>query len=229
MPALITVLLAEDHLVMRQGLSALLEADGRFSLVGGARNGREALAMALELKPDVILMDIAMPVLNGVEATRQILVANPAARILVLSAHSDDAYIKRLRQVGVAGFLEKQSSAETLTEAIRIVAGGGTFYSPAIARRLREYLDQPPARNGASGLDRGHLTPREAEVLQLVAEGSANKQIAGTLGISIKTVEKHRQHLMEKLNRHDTAGLTRYAIATGVIENSVQSTVAREN
>lgn len=221
----ITVLLAEDHAIVRQGLSALLNADGHFQMVGGARTGREAVDMARTLQPDVILMDIAMPVLNGLEATRQILAANPAAKVLILSAHSDDEYIKRMCAAGVAGFLEKQTSAEILTQAICEVAAGKTFFSPSIARRLRDEAGKPRDRNGFAKVNGSRLTSREAEVLQLVAEGSANKQIAGALGISIKTVEKHRQHLMDKLNIHDTAGLTRHAIAMGVIESSVQLTI----
>ena len=221
----ITVLLAEDHAIVRQGLSALLNADGGFKLVGEARNGREAVELAAKLKPMVILMDIAMPVLNGLEATRQILAANPAARVIVLSAHSDDEYIERMREAGVAGFLEKQTSAEVLTKAIREVGAGRAYYSPAIAKRLGATADKPRDREGMLKANGSRLTSRESEVLQLVAEGSANKQVAAELGISIKTVEKHRQHLMDKLNIHDTAGLTRYAISAGVIENSVQLTI----
>jgi DNA-binding NarL/FixJ family response regulator len=222
---LITVLLAEDHAVVRQGLCALLKADGHFRMVGEARTGREAVSMTHKLKPDVILMDIAMPVLNGLEATRQILTVDSAARIIILSAHSDDEYIERMIEAGVAGFLEKQTSAEILTRAIREVSSGNTFFSPSIAKRLSDGRTFPRNREGASKGNRPRLTPRESEVLQLVAEGSANKQIGAELGISIKTVEKHRQQLMNKLNIHDTAGLTRYAMSTGVIENSVRITI----
>jgi DNA-binding NarL/FixJ family response regulator len=218
----ITVLLAEDHAIVRQGLSALLNADGSFKLIGQACNGREAVELAAKLRPDVILMDIAMPVLNGLEATRQILTANPAAKVLILSAHSDDEYIERMREAGVAGFLEKQTSAEVLTKAIREVAAGRAYYSPAIAKRLGATASKPRDREGMLKANGSRLTSRESEVLQLVAEGSANKQVAAALGISIKTVEKHRQHLMDKLNIHETAGLTRYAIAHGIIESSVQ-------
>jgi DNA-binding NarL/FixJ family response regulator len=221
----ITVLLAEDHDIVRQGLSALLNADGGFKLIGQARNGREAVDLAAKLRPNVILMDIAMPVLNGLEATRQILGANPAAKVIVLSAHSDDEYIERMREAGVAGFLEKQTSAEVLTKAIREVAAGRAYYSPAIARRLGAISGKPRDREGMIKANSSRLTSRESEVLQLVAEGSANKQVAAELGISIKTVEKHRQHLMDKLNIHETAGLTRYAIAHGIIESSVQLTI----
>lgn len=224
-PKQITVMLAEDHAVVRQGLSALLNADGQFKMVGEARNGREAVELAHALRPNIILMDIAMPVLNGLEATRQILAANPAAKIIILSAHSDDEYIERMVTAGVAGFLEKQTSAEVLTKAIREVAAGRTYFSPAIAKRLPQNPNKPRGRDGLIKPTATHLTSRESEVLQLVAEGSANKQVAAALGISIKTVEKHRQHLMDKLNIHETAGLTRYAIAAGVIESSVQLTI----
>jgi len=221
----ITVLLAEDHAVVRQGLSSLLSLDGHFKIVGEAKTGREAVAMARDLRPDVILMDIAMPVLNGLEATRQILTANPAAKIVILSAHSDDGYIQRMNAAGVAGFLEKQTSAEILTKAIREVAAGKTYFSPSIAKRLRIHADTPRDREGIVKANGHDLTPREREVLQLVTEGYANKQIAGELGIAVKTVEKHREHLMSKLDIHDTATLTRYAIAAGIVESSVQLTI----
>lgn len=224
-PAPVTVMLAEDHVIVRQGLCALLNADGNFRILGEARNGLEAVAMAAALKPDVILMDIAMPRLNGLEATRRILAENPAAKIVILSAHSDEAYIERMSAAGVAGFLEKQTSAEILTKAIREVALGRSYFSPSAAKRIREVATASRGRDGLAKADASRLTAREAEVLQLVAEGSANKQVAAALGISIKTVEKHRQRLMDKLGIHDTAGLTRHAIATGVIESSVQLTI----
>ena len=224
-PKPITILLAEDHAIVRQGLIALLKLDVSFQLVGEAKTGREAVALAQSLRPDVILMDIAMPVLNGLEATRQIRAANPAAKVIVLSAHSDEVYVEKMIEAGVAGFLEKQSSAEILTKAIHEVAKGRSFFSPAIARRLQSNPSKPRDRDGLLKANATRLTSRETEVLQLVAEGSANKQVAAELGISIKTVEKHRQHLMDKLNIHDTAGLTRYAISAGVIESSVQVTI----
>ena len=218
-------MLAEDHAIVRQGLIALLNADGNFKLVGEAQNGQEAVKLALSLRPEVILMDIAMPVLNGMEATRQILAANPAARIIILSAHSEEVYVDRMTEVGVAGFLEKQTSADILAKAIHEVAKGRTYFSPAIAKRMQATQNNPRDRDGLLKANSKRLTSRETEVLQLVAEGSANKQVADTLGISIKTVEKHRQHLMDKLNIHDTAGLTRYAISNGIIESSVRLTI----
>jgi DNA-binding NarL/FixJ family response regulator len=221
----ITILLADDHDIVRQGLCGLLKADSSFTIVGEARTGREVVDLAHRLRPDVILMDIAMPVLNGMEATRQILTHNPAARIVVLSAHSDDEYLERMCAVGVAGFLEKQTSSDILNKAIREVALGRTYFSPSITKRLLGKLDKPRDRDGQLKPNGSRLTSREAEVLQLVAEGSANKQVAAELGISIKTVEKHRQHLMAKLDIHDTAGLTRYAIGHGIIEGRVRLTI----
>src|SRR4029434_3099552 len=152
-----------------------LNADGRFRIVAQARTGREAVEMAHALQPDVILMDIAMPVLNGLEATRQILAANPAARVVILSAHSDDEYIERTSAAGVAGFLEKQTSAEILTKAICEIAKGNRFFHHYIAKRLNHDL-KPRDRHGVLKPHGSRLTARESEVLQLVAEGSANKQ-----------------------------------------------------
>jgi DNA-binding NarL/FixJ family response regulator len=218
----VTVLLAEDHALVRRGLRALLQAAGNLRVVGEARTGREAVEQARTLMPDVIVMDIAMPELNGLEATRQIMAANRAAKVIVLSGHSDYEYPERLSAAGVAGFLEKHTSAEILARAIRAVARGRRFFSPAIAERLRGARDRQRGRPGRAKAKASRLTFRECEVLQLVAEGSANKQIAAELSLSIKTVEKHRQGLMAKLNIHDTAGLTRYAMAAGVIENNAR-------
>jgi len=220
---LITVLLSEDHHIVRTGLRVLLEAETDLVVVGEAASGRQAVEMAEKLRPMVIVMDIAMPLLNGMEATRQIMKVLPATRILMLSAHSDDAYVDRVIALGAAGYLIKQTAAHVLPKAIREVASGKIFFSPAIAKRLDRQKAADQLR--PEGKSPVHLTSREMEVLQLVAEGKANKETAAELGISIKTVEKHREHLVEKLNIHDTAGLTRYAISTGVIENSVQLTI----
>lgn len=221
----ITILLAEDHTVVREGFRKLLEQEHDMVVAGEAQTGREAVEMAKKLRPDVILMDIAMPHLNGLEATRQILKANPAAKVLILSAHSDDAYIQDASNAGVKGFLLKQSSAHVLTEAIREVQKGKTFFVPAVGKRLDQRDANSPDRAGQFQKQASPLTSREIEVLQLIAEGKANKQTAAELGIGIKTVEKHREHLMEKLDIHDTAGLTRYAIGAGIIESSVQLTI----
>jgi DNA-binding NarL/FixJ family response regulator len=224
----IAVLLAEDHTIVRQGLRLLVEADGDIEVVGEAKTGREAVQMTGELHPEVVVMDIAMPLLNGLEATRQILKAFPGTKILILSAHSDPEYVEQVVKAGALGYLVKQSSGDVLAKAIRELHQGKTFFIPSIAKRLKNEFQKSMDGIGLQKKSDHQLTSREAELLQLIAEGHVNKQIASELGISIKTVEKHRQHLMEKLNIHDIAGLTRFAIAAGIIESSVQSTVAQE-
>jgi len=219
----IKVLLAEDHQIVREGLRFLLEAEGDLEICGEVETGRDAVKMAKELEPDIVLMDIAMPHLNGLEASRQILATHPRIRILILSAHEDDAYLEHALDIGVAGFLIKQTSFSVLTKAIRIVATGKSYFCPSVAKHLAQY-EKGAGQGSVHKHHSAQLTSRESEVLQLIAEGLANKQTAAELGISIKTVEKHRQALMDKLNLHDTAGLTRYAISAGVIESSVQST-----
>lgn len=218
----ITVLLAEDHTVVREGLRALLEAEGDIEVVGEAETGRQAVQLSKRLRPDVVVMDIAMPLLNGLEATRRIMKAVPATRVLMLSAHGDDEYVRQAVMLGAAGYLIKQTSANFLSKAIRAVKNGNTFFTPSIASRMHSLSLESPDEGAALRKKKTALSSREAEVLQLIAEGKANKQVARELGISIKTVEKHRQHLMNKLDLHDTAGLTRYAIAAGIIESRVQ-------
>jgi len=221
----ITVLLAEDHMIVREGFRKMLELEDDFEIVGEAQDGRAAVALVKKFHPEVVLMDIAMPLLNGLEATRQVLKAVPTTKIIILSAHSDYAYVKNATDSGALGFLLKQTSAHDVCRAIREVQNGKTFFSPAISRR-QDRLNPPSlSRAGALKKKAAELTSREIEVLQLIAEGKANKETAFELGIGIKTVEKHRQHLMEKLDIHDTAGLTRYAISAGIIESSVQLTI----
>jgi len=221
----ITVLLAEDHMIVREGLRKMLELEGDFEIVGEAQDGRKAVALAKKFRPDVVLMDIAMPLLNGLEATRQLQRELPATRVLMLSAHSDDAYVKNAAESGAVGFLLKQTSAHDVCRAIREVHGGKTFFTPSISQRQDRLHSQSLDRTGSQKKKMVELTSREMEVLQLIAEGKANKQTAAELGIGLKTVEKHREHLMEKLDIHDTAGLTRYAISAGIIESSVQLTI----
>jgi len=221
----ITVLLAEDHTIVREGFRKMLELEDDIEVIGEAQEGRQAVALARKLRPDVVLMDIAMPQLNGLEATRQVLKALPATKVLVLSAHSDDAYVKGATEAGALGFVLKQTSAHDVCRAIREVHKGRTFFSPAMSRRLDHLNPRSHDRAGVSKKKAVQLTSREMEVLQLIAEGKANKVTAAELGIGIKTVEKHREHLMQKLDIHDTAGLTRYAISAGIIESSVQLTI----
>jgi DNA-binding NarL/FixJ family response regulator len=221
----ITILLADDHTIVREGFRKMLEFEHDFEIVGEAPDGRQAVALAKKLQPKVVLMDIAMPQLNGLEATRQLLKAVPATKVLMLSAHSDDAYVQTATEAGAVGFLLKQTSAHDVCHAIRAVHAGKTFFSPAIARHFNRLNPVRSGRPGPLNAKVARLTSREMEVLQLIAEGKANKATAAELGIGIKTVEKHREHLMEKLDIHDTAGLTRYAISVGIIESSVQLTI----
>jgi DNA-binding NarL/FixJ family response regulator len=221
----ITILLVEDHQIVRQGLRALLLAEGGFKIVAEAQTGREAVALTRKLRPAIVVMDIALPVLNGIEATRQILKAVPATKVIILSAHGDDAYVEQVTAAGVAGYLLKQSSLAVLADAIRQVHSGNNFFSPSISRRLRSEGFRSPRGGAASKFRLKHLSSRELEVLQLVAEGGTNKSIAADLGIALKTVEKHRHQIMEKLQIRHTAGLTRYALAAGIIETSTQVTI----
>ena len=214
----ITVLLADDHTMVRQGLRSLLAVESDIEVVGEADNGRQALQLARKLQPHVIVMDIAMPQLNGLEATRQIIQEVPGSRVIILSSYSDDEYVEQLTDAGATGYLLKQTAANNLIKAIRETRQGNAYFSPSISRRMlehyrRAFVSGQPVRKASET-----LTSREREVLQLIAEGNTNKQIAAELCISIKTVEKHRQHVMERLNIHDIAGLTRYAIAKGIVE-----------
>jgi len=213
-------LLVDDHTVVRQGLRALLSQAEDVEVVGEAENGRQAVQMAAKLLPNVVVMDVVMPLMNGLEGTRQMLKTVPTVKVLVLSSYSDDDYVQQLTEAGASGYLTKQTAGDDLLLAIREVNKGNAFFSPAIAKRLRDrcrqaFADGQPLKRNVE------LTSRESEVLQLIAEGLPNKQIAGELGISIKTVEKHRQQVMNKLNIHDVAGLTRYAISKGVVERAV--------
>jgi DNA-binding NarL/FixJ family response regulator len=211
----ISVLLADDHTILREGLRSLLAGAPDINVVGEAQTGREAVQLTRRLKPAVVIMDIAMPLLNGLEATRQIRSSDPATKVLVLSMHSDSEYVEKVLEAGAAGYLVKQTGASDLLNAIREIHRGNVFLSPSISRLLVDQY-RSALRTERSGY--GHkLTPRELEVLQLVAEGMTNKQIASELSISIKTVEKHRQQVMDKLDIHDVAGLTRYAINSGII------------
>ena len=213
----ITVLLADDHSVVREGLHALLQAESDIKVVGQAETGVEAVEMACRLLPDVVVMDIAMPLLNGLEATRQIRETVPDTRILILTAYSNHSCIEQVLAYGATGYLIKKSSILILAQAIRAVQKGERFFDPSIDASLIQEPVKKVALHpvNASG---NALTARELQVLQLIAEGLLNKQIASELGISTKTSEKHRYSLMEKLGIHDTAGLTQYAIAAGLAD-----------
>ena len=217
----ISVLLVDDHNIVRQGLKALLTAEPDVTILAEAQTGREAVGLAAKLRPDVVVMDLAMPLLNGWEATRQILKALPSAKIVILSTYDTEEHIQQAIAAGAAAYLIKQTAAADLVKAIREVKKGNAFFSPAIAQRLREQTCRNLTEAPALKAPNAELTVREAEVLQLIAEGFANKQIAAELGLSVKTVEKHRQQVMNKLDIHDTAGLVRHAAAKGIIETNL--------
>ena len=211
-------------MMMREGLRMVLELQKDIQIVGEAEDGRQAVALVKQLRPAVVLMDFAMPLLNGLEATRQILKDFPDIKVIILSAYSDDAFVTQVTELGAAGFLLKQTSSDVLATAIREVQKGNTFFSPAIAKRLQG-RDRKSRDRGEQPKTKGNrLSSREVEVLQLIAEGHPNKQIAAELGVGFKTVDNHRQRLMGKLNIHDVAGLTRYAIAEGIIKSNPGAT-----
>jgi len=213
----IQVLLAEDHTIVREGLRALLEGAEGIAVVGEAADGREAVELAARLRPAVVLMDLAMPGLNGVDATRQIKKQAPATQVLVLSMHSGEEYVRPAIRAGASGFLVKGAGLSDLVAAIRAVAGGEAFFSPTAAKVLLRDAAADPDAAGDTG--RELLTGREREILQLVAEGKSSKDIGSLLAISPKTVEGHRGRIMAKLNIHDLAGLVRYAVRVGLVAN----------
>jgi DNA-binding NarL/FixJ family response regulator len=221
----ITVLLVEDHQIVREGFRLLLKHEPDIEVVGEAATGRQAVQLARKLRPAVIVMDIAMPLLNGLEATRQIRANFPDTKVLILSAYNDEAYVKQMSELGASGFLVKQTSSDNLATAIREVQKGNTFFSPAVSSGLNRLGQGSGDAGGDFKRKNNRLSSREVEVLQMIAEGMPNKQIAAELGVSFKTVDKHRQHLMGKLNIHDVAGLTRFAIAEGIVECHVRVTI----
>src|SRR3954466_11393411 len=217
----ITVLLADDHTLVRQGLRSLLMAEPDIEVVAEAETGRQAVQLAKKFMPAVVVMDIAMPLLNGLEATRQIVNEIPSARVIILSSYSDDEYVEQLTDAGAIGYLLKQTAANDLIKAIREAKLGNAYFSPSISRRMLEHYRRAFVNGQPVRKTNKQLTSREREVLQLIAEGNTNKQIAAELCISIKTVEKHRQQVMNRLNIHDVAGLTRYAISKGFVDRGI--------
>ncbi len=210
----IRILLADDHKLFRQGLRSLIEEQPDFEVVGEARDGREALRLASEKSPHVVLLDIAMPHMNGLEAARQLTAQDHATKVVALSMHADPRYVREMVRAGASGYLLKDSAAEEVIAAIRCVMRGSSFLSPEIAQvLLQDYRssDQPGAGDDACGLSR-----REREVLQLLAEGNNSKQIAAALGISTKTVENHRRSIMQQLDLRTVAELTKYAVRHGI-------------
>jgi len=210
----IRVLLADDHKIVREGLMSLLEKEPDIDVVAMADNGRTAVQLAGELKPDVAVLDIAMPEMNGIEATRRISRDDPQVKVLALSMHSARRFVTEALSAGAKGYLLKDCAAEELVRAIRTVAGNETYLSPKVAGLIvKDYLKHSPETTLS---DNSCLTNREREILQLIAEGESTKGIAFKIGVSIKTVETHRQQIMKKLNLHSVAELTRYAIREGL-------------
>lgn len=210
----IKIILAEDHQIVRQGLRSLLAGEPDMKVVGEADTGRKALKLAQELAPDVIIMDISMPDMNGIEATRQVLAESPGVRVIALSMHSDSLFVINMLKSGAMGYLLKDCALEELVKAIRTVMRQQTYISPGISDLL--VLDLAHGWTAASNSAYSILTTREREVLQLLAGGQRTKQIATTLGVSNKTIEAHRKQLMDKLGLRSIAELTKYAIRQGL-------------
>ena len=210
------IVLAEDHTILRQGLRALLSADPGFEIVGEACDGREAVRCVEKLAPDLLLMDLSMPRMNGMEAIREIKKRYPQTRIIALTVHREEEYLVTTLQAGAEGYVLKDATHEELVLAINSVMAGKPYLSPAVAGKIIEgYLERKNTDRSVSS--RQKLSPREREVLKLIAEGYRNKQIAAELCISLKTVEKHRANLMKKLDLHNTAALTVYAVGKGLV------------
>ena len=210
------ILLADDHMIIRQGLCSLIGRENGMEVVAEADDGRQAVGLAREFKPDVIVMDISMPNLNGIEAARQILSENPATKVIALSMHADGEFITRMLEAGASGYLLKDCAFEELITAIRTVLAGRNFLSPSIAHTVAGGPARAPASSAGAALS--SLTPREREVLQLITEGKSTKQAASDLDVSVKTVETHRHNIMEKLGIHTVAELTKFAIRQGLTE-----------
>jgi len=212
----IRILLADDHNVMRGGLRLLLERQQGFRVVGEASDGRQAVEQAEETKPDIIVLDIAMPNLSGIEAAQRISALLPQTRIIILSMHADESYVLRALKAGAKGYLLKDSAENDLIEAIRAVDEGKAFFSPEISNIMVEDYVREMKRRGAED-SYELLTPREREILQMLAEGKSNKHIATVLDLSLYTVETHRRNLQDKLNLHSFAELILYAVRKGII------------
>ncbi len=217
MPATKTsVLLVEDHTVVRQGLRRILESDPQIEILGEVGNGREALSLAQRIQPDIAIVDISLPSLNGIDLTRQLGKLSPHTRVLILSMHADEAYVRQSLKAGAKGYLLKDADEQDLVRAVNALHDGGSYFSPSISRMLLDgYLhDDPAASVGELSL----LSDREREVLQLVAEGKSSKEVAQLLHLSASTVESHRKHIMEKLGLHNTAALVRFAVRMGIVQ-----------
>ncbi len=215
-PRIIRLIVADDHAIVREGIRRLLQAEPDIEVVGEAGDGVAAVELAQSLKPDVVCLDVSMPRMNGVEATRRIRAALPSIGVVILTMHEDEDYVFELVKAGASGYVLKRASARDLVDAVHAVAGGHTFLHPMIARRLVADHDTASSRDEERRRFDG-LTEREREVVRLIADGLTNREIAERLHISVKTVETHRTHIMEKLDLHDRAHLVRYAVRKGLV------------
>jgi two-component system response regulator NreC len=214
--AKLRVLLADDHALIRDGLGSLIDAQPDMQVVGGAADGREALELAAETSPDIVLMDVSMPVLDGIQATRRLKLERPAVKVLALTAYDNRAYLAQLLEAGASGYVLKRMAAKGLIEAIRVVAAGGTYLDPHLSAGAAEAA--APRLRGE--LKRGELTSREQEILVLIATGYTNKEISARLSISVKTVEAHKANFMAKLDLKNRADVVRYALDRGWLGQS---------
>jgi DNA-binding NarL/FixJ family response regulator len=210
-----TIVVADDHKIVREGLVKLLEGRADFSVIGEAADGEEAVKMVLEKKPDIVIMDIWMPRLSGIDATRRIVKRGSQTKVLVLSMHESRTYVEEVLRAGASGYIVKNSASSDLLQAIDAVQGGASYLSPAITQQVVDAIARP-GDSSPSGV--AMLTDREREVLQLIAEGLSSKEIASMLGVSLKTIDSHRSNLMQKLDIHKVSGLVRFAIRAGLVE-----------
>jgi two-component system response regulator NreC len=214
----IRVLIADDHTLVRQGLRMMIQPQQDMEVVGEASNGREAVERAAELDPDVVLMDLSMPIMNGLDAARHIIKTNPRIGVLILTMHLNEEYVFQALGAGAKGYIIKESSSEELIKAVRSVYRHETYIDPRIPREVIDQYIRRANQHDTSGAPKDILTPREREVLKLIAEGKSNKEIAQILDLSVKTVDVHRTNLMKKLNIHDVATLVKFAIKKGLIQ-----------
>jgi two-component system, NarL family, response regulator NreC len=212
----LSVFLADDHTVLRHGLRRIIDADPELQVVGEAGDGHSAVDLVRQLRPAVVLMDIGLPLLNGIDATRLITKSEPNVKVIILSMHADQAYVRRSLEAGARGYVLKDAEDLDLVRAIKAVARGGSFFSPAVSDLIRDGYLSPPGLEGRDGVDK--LSDRERQVLQLIAEGRVNKEIAVLLDVSLSTIESHRKRIMEKLDLHNTAALVRFAIRHRLVE-----------
>jgi len=212
------ILVADDHEVVRRGLQALLEAHPGWEVSGEAADGREAVEKARQLKPDVVIMDISMPILNGLEATRQILKLNPTARVLILTMHESDQIVREVLDAGARGYVLKSDAGRDLVGAVEALRRYNSFFTSKVAEMVLDGYRDVSARSEDDKQSHDRLTPREREILQLLAEGKSSKEVAVQLGLSVSTAETHRTNIMRKLDLHSVSDLVRYAVRNNIIE-----------